>query len=55
MLPSLEEDAEPVIELESEEITTLAAHDGPSLSMSSMTVNSEDDRDEITSITGGGV
>ena len=41
--------------LELEETTTLAAHDGPGLSMSGTTANSEDYRDETTSTTGGAI
>ena len=41
-------------ELESEEITTAAAPDGPGLLISGTTANSEDDRDETTPTTGDG-
>ena len=40
---------------ELEDIATLIVRDGPGLSMSGTTMNSEDDQEEITSTTGSAV
>ena len=42
-------------ELDAEETITLAAHEGPGLSISDTTANSDDDRDETTSTISGAV